>query len=93
MLRHQLQKGARLKGLDQVIHGTIAHRLNSLLHCAIGGHQQDRQVRVLLTQIAQQAMAIHAGHIHIADHHAHGFTLQESQRRIAIAGLQCVITT
>ena len=92
MLRHQLQQGTRLKGFYQVIHGTIAHCLNSLLHSAISGHQQNRQVRVLLTQIAQQPVAVHPRHIHIADHHAYRLALQQSQCSIAITGLQCVIT-
>src|SRR5690606_22832271 len=39
----------------------------------------------------QQGVAVHAGHVHIADHHGDALALQYGQRRFAITCLQIIV--
>ena len=63
--RHRDQQAIRLERLGQVIGGPLAHRLHGQVDLTVSGHQQHRQLRPARLQIAQQAMAIHARHLHI----------------------------
>ena len=70
MARHRDQQAIRLERLGQIIGGSLAHRLHGQVDLAIGGHQQHRQLRPARFQIAQQAMTIHARHLHIGQDQA-----------------------
>ncbi|EFQ61796.1 hypothetical protein PFWH6_4198 [Pseudomonas fluorescens WH6] len=76
---HQLDQRLGFERLDQVIRRALAHRVHRPLHRAVGGHQQHRQLRLTHTQQAQQLVAVHARHVHIADHQAEGLLLDRLQ--------------
>ena len=65
--------------LDQVIRRALTHGIHRPLHRAMGGHQQHRQLRLAHPQQAEQLVAVHAGHVDVADHQAEGFLLDRLQ--------------
>ncbi|CRN02724.1 hypothetical protein [Pseudomonas sp. 34 E 7] len=79
MPRHQFDQRLGFERLDQIIRRALAHGVHGPLHGAMGGHQQHRQLRLTRAQQAEQLMAVHAGHVHIADHQAESFSLNGLQ--------------
>ena len=76
MTRYQIQQGARLERLDQVIGGALADGIDGTLDGAIGGHQQHWQLRVAGANQAQQLVTVHARHVDVADHQTERFFAQ-----------------
>ncbi len=79
MPRDQLDQGFGFKRFDQVIRRALAHGIHGALDRAMGGHQQHRQLRLTRAQQAEQLMAVHTGHVHVADHQAEGLLLNSLQ--------------
>ena len=91
MTCHLLQQLTRLEGFDQIILRALAHRRYRTLDTGIGGHQQNRQPRLLLANLLQQLMAIHARHVHITQYQTERLARQLSQRLLSTgAGADCV---
>ena len=66
--------------LQQVIGKALAHGLDRTLDGGVRRHQQYRQLRLLATQLAEQLVAVHTGHVHITDHQAEGIVPHRLQR-------------
>ncbi|MNM10192.1 hypothetical protein D3C81_203120 [compost metagenome] len=77
---HQTKQRLGLERLDQVVGSALAHRLDRPLDGGVRRHQQHRQLRLLPAQLAKQLVAVHARHVHIADHQAEGLFQYRLQR-------------
>ena len=82
----QVEQYLRLEGLEQVIGGAIAHRLHRVRHRAMRGDHDEGQVGVPGADIPKQVPAVHAVHLHIADHKIDRDLFQLRQRLDAVAG-------
>ena len=82
--RHQIEQRLGLERLEQVVGGALAHGVHRALDGAEGGHQQHRQLRLLLADGDQQLVAVHARHVHVADHQRVAVLFQGQQRLFGI---------
>ena len=74
----QLKQNLRLERLDQIVRRTLPHGIDGPRNSPEGGHQQHRNLRVILPDQGQQLVAIHTRHIHVTHHQAEWFLLQGS---------------
>ncbi|MNI46059.1 hypothetical protein D3C73_1005050 [compost metagenome] len=80
MTPHQIEQRLGLERFDQIVHRTLAHRIDRTLDCAVSRHQQHRQLRLPRSQQAQQLVAVHTRHVDVADHQAEGLAADGKQR-------------
>ncbi len=65
---HQLLEPRNIEGLEQVIVGAQLHGLDGRLRGAVGGHEDDRKLRIELADPPQGFQAVEPGHANIAEH-------------------------
>ncbi len=58
-----------LKGLENIIKSPFFHGFHRLFHRAVGGHHNDRQVRIYLFELLHKFNAAHSGHLHISNNY------------------------
>ena len=90
--RHPIQQDFGREGFEQVVGGPVAHGIDRLGHRAVRGNQHKRHLRAPRAHLAQQVVAVHAIHLHIADNHIDGVALHAIQGFAAVRGGQRAIT-
>jgi len=65
---HELVVG---EGLGDVVQRPELHGLHRALDAAEGGHDDDRDVGIVLFDVLQHLLAGHLGHLHVRDDHVH----------------------
>ncbi len=68
----QLHRLGQVKGLGQVFKCAALESRDGAVQIRVGGHDDDRQLRVVLMHLFQQLQAIAAWHADIADQHRRG---------------------
>src|ERR1035437_6764232 len=58
----------RVERLEQIIVGAELHRLNGRLRRAVGGHQNDEELRIGGADPAERFESVHTAHAHIHEH-------------------------
>ena len=80
-----------LKGLTQVVEGTLLHRLHGLVHRAEGGHHNHRQIRLMLFDGGQELHSVQARHLHVGDDQVGLVLVQDPQGLLTRGGGQNLV--
>src|SRR6266850_168651 len=88
---HDEQLG-RLKGLDEIVLGAQAHRLDRRLDGPVGRHDDDGQIGVIGLDLAHERDPVHAGKPPVGQHQVHVFGLERVEGLFAALDRQHLVT-
>ena len=72
-----------VEGFGQIVEGAALVGTDGALEIGVGGHDDDRQGRVLLVYLAQQVDAVDPGHPDVADDRVGLFAVQAGKQSVA----------
>ena len=77
---HQIHGLIDVERLGQVLEGAALESRHGRIEIGIGGHDDDRQIRVVLLDVAQQVEAALARHADVGNHHLRPRAVLESRQ-------------
>ncbi len=85
---HRGHELVQVHGLRQVVHRAELERSHRVPDVGVGGHQEERQVRLRGPGALEEIQARVAGHPNVGDHHVHGARVEHGLRGRDVRRLQ-----